>query len=312
MQNENRQEDGPGTAWLVVNGFLHSQKFDEIFAWLIQAAERQGWSLELKTNTGLLPEFVLGEPFCGQRMRLPRFVIFWDKDVRLARLLEKAGLRLFNCADSIEVCDDKARTFLELAHCGIRMPKTILGPKTFRPEGYADLSFLTDIEHKLGYPMILKECYGSFGQQVYLVRDRMETEACLRSIRNRPCLFQEYIQTSKGQDVRIQMVGERAVAAMHRYNPDDFRANITNGGKMEAYEPTAGQLEIARSVMRELRLDFAGIDILFGEQEEPVLCEVNSNAHFVNIYQCTGVNAADDIMRHCISASRKGNDIPGR
>ena len=268
-------------AWLVVNGFIDSEKFRQIFAWLVQAAKNQGCMLEIKTNDMLLPELVMGEKHLLQGQRLPQFVLFWDKDIRLARLLEKLGIRLFNCADSIEICDDKARTFLELLCHDIRMPRTIIAPKTFRTQGYPKLDFLPGVVKTLGYPMVIKECYGSFGQQVFLVHN---------------------IAASSGQDVRIQMVGQRAVAAMRRHHAHDFRANITNGGSMEAYEPDAAQLHLAKQVMEILSLDFAGVDIFFGEGGEPVLCEVNSNAHFVNIFQCTGVNTAEEIVRYCLES----------
>lgn len=297
-------------AWLVVNGFLHSQKFDEIFEWLAEAAKKQGCRLERKTNTELLPLLAMDKDSFFDKLKTypgqkPQFVIFWDKDVRLARLLEKLGLRLFNCAQSIEACDDKARTFIELLGSGIRMPKTVAGPKTFRPQGYEDVAFLKEIEQQLGYPMVVKECYGSFGQQVYLAHSRMEVQACLAQIKNRPCLFQQYIRPSHGHDIRIQMVGNQAIAAMHRYNGNDFRANITNGGSMEPYQPTSKQLEMAQRVMHVLNLDFAGVDILFGENGEPILCEVNSNAHFVNIYKCTGINTADAIIQYCLGTVKK-------
>ena len=98
-------------AWLVVNGFIESEKFRQIFSWLVEAAEKQQCILEIKTNTQLLPKLVMGEEELLTGCRRPQFVIFWDKDVRLARLLEKLGLRLFNCAQSIEICDDKFRAF---------------------------------------------------------------------------------------------------------------------------------------------------------------------------------------------------------
>ena len=100
------------------------------------------------------------------------------------------------------------------------------------------------------------------------------------------------------------MVGKKAVAAMHRYHASDFRANITNGGSMERYEPNETQLQLARKVMETLKLEFAGVDILFEKQGQPVLCEVNSNAHFVNIWKCTGVNTADEIISYCLDRSR--------
>ena len=46
-----------------------------------------------------------------------------------------------------------------------------------------------------------------------------------------------------------------------------------------------------------LGLDFAGVDVLFG-RDGPLLCEVNSNAHFKTTLECTGVNMAVEIMRH--------------
>lgn len=291
-------------AWLVVNGFIETEKFRQIFSWLVEAAEKQQCILEIKTNTQLLPELVMGEEGLLTGCRRPQFVIFWDKDVRLARLLEKLGLRLFNCAQSIEICDDKARTYLELLDQQIRMPKTVIAPKTFRMEGYPNLDFLQQIESRLGFPMVVKECYGSFGQQVWLVHNEKELSDCLHGIQNRPFLFQEYIAASKGSDIRIQMVGTEAVAAMHRYHAYDFRANITNGGSMEACQPNDAQLKMAKKVMETLKLDFAGVDILFGEHGEPVLCEVNSNAHFINIWKCTGVNVADAIVAYCLRNSK--------
>ena len=32
-----------------------------------------------------------------------------------------------------------------------------------------------------------------------------------------------------------------------------------------------------------------------------MVCEVNSNAHFKNIFECTGVNVADEIMKYIMS-----------
>ncbi len=93
------------------------------------------------------------------------------------------------------------------------------------------------------------------------------------------------------------------MAAMLRENRNDFRANITNGGTATDYTAavTPAQAEMAVEACRALGLDFAGVDILFGPGEEPVLCEVNSNAHFKNLYDCTGVNAAEAILEYIVN-----------
>ena len=84
-----------------------------------------------------------------------------------------------------------------------------------------------------------------------------------------------------------------------RYSENgDFRANITNGGQMAVYEPSEKEAQLAVKIAGILGLDFAGIDLLFSEAGADLLCEVNSNAHFKNIYTCTGVNVADCIMKY--------------
>lgn len=287
------------TGWFIVNQFLYTAKFQELYEWLIKAAQKQQIHLILKTNAHFLIRADSGEILTRDFEQRPDFVLFWDKDIRLARALEKTGLRLFNCADAIEACDDKSLSASRLAGI-VKMPRTYLAPMTYSNIGYTDLSFLTSVEQELSYPLVIKECFGSFGMQVYLVHSRKESVSVLSQNPGSAYLFQEYIDTSMGRDIRLHIVGGKPVTAMLRYNDNDFRANITNGGSMRPYKPTGDQIELAQKVCRELRLDFAGVDILFGEQDEPILCEVNSNAHFKNIYDCTGVNVADAIMT-CIN-----------
>ncbi len=279
-------------AWLVVNGFLQSAKYSEINTWLLQAANKMDISIHLYKNTELIfPEKCVAED-------RPDFVIFWDKDIRLAKRLEACGLRLFNRASAIEKCDDKALTYMELCKTGILMPETIIAPMAFSGIGYADLSFMEMVESRLGYPMVVKEAFGSFGAQVYLCKSRTDVSQVLSGVNGRPVIFQEYIADSPGRDIRINIVGGKAVATMLRYNPNDFRANISNGGSMSSYTPTPEQITMAVKACQYLELDFAGVDILFGKNDTPVLCEVNSNAHFKSIYQCTGINVAEEIINH--------------
>ncbi|MCI8292521.1 MAG: RimK family alpha-L-glutamate ligase [Hespellia sp.] len=281
--------------WLVVNGYITNPKFLEIYQWIREAGDRQGCQIDKKTNIELMEHFCRSDFL---EMRQPDFVIFWDKDVRLALLMEAYGFRLFNSAKSIAMCDDKSLSFIGLKNAGVRMPRTWIAPKTFAADGYDKTAFFIEAAEELGYPLIVKECFGSFGQQVYLVANRSDLLEIVGRLKNRPFLLQEYIEHSRGRDIRIHIVGGQAVACMERHNPNDFRANITNGGSMRAYEPNESQVTMARAACDALGLDFAGVDILFGENGEPVLCEVNSNAHFKNIYDCTGINVADAIISY--------------
>lgn len=284
--------------WLVVNGYLKSEKFEEIYQWINKAAERKGCALRKITNDQLISILQASNGKTNWRTE-PDFVLFWDKDVRLARLLEAENFKVFNSADAIEICDDKALTFIKLKNTDIKMPKTFCAPMTF-DKAYKDYTFVLQVEGSLGYPFVIKENKGSFGEQVYLVKNYYDAVERMKGIGHCDFIMQEFVESSKGRDIRIHVVGDKIVTAMERNNGDDFRANITNGGKMKPYEPTKEQQNMALKVCKALKLDFAGVDIMFGKEGEPILCEVNSNAHFKNIYDCTGVNVADYIMEYIL------------
>ena len=279
---------------LIVNAFLKNGKFGALYDLLADAARRLEIGLSVKTNAEIVSALYRG----AFRPETYDFCLFWDKDVQLAAQLERLGLRLFNSSDAIAACDDKALTYLRLKPCGLPMPETVIAPKTFSNVGYTDLTFAREIGAAMGYPLIVKECFGSFGMQVYWCRDEAALTERVRSLGGAPFLFQKPVMESLGRDVRVNVVGDRAVAAMLRHSESgDFRSNLTIGGSMEPHALTRAEEALAVRAVQALGLDFAGVDLLFG-RDGPLLCEVNSNAHFATTLQCTGVNMAEEILRH--------------
>lgn len=278
---------------MVVNAFLRTSKFDDLYHTLLSAAQGSGMELDVFTNAELSP-IVESSSFDPKAYD---FVLFWDKDVQLAMQLENLGMRVFNSARSILNCDDKALTYLLLKKAGIPVPKTILAPKTFTNIGYPNVDFVDDVVRELGLPIVLKECFGSFGQQVYLFENTEALKSKVRELAGTPLIFQALVGESYGHDVRVNVVGGRVAACMHRMSTDgDFRSNLTRGGAMEPWTATAEQEQIAIQATEALGLDFSGVDVLFGKNG-PIVCEVNSNAHFKTTLECTGINMADEIMR---------------
>ena len=242
------------------------------------------------------------------------FVLFWDKDVPYGKLLQdickKEKVPMFNSIEAIAACDNKMETYRILWEWNMtqndseRIPliPTIAAPMTYANIGYTKLDFLDKVIETLEFPMIIKECFGSFGMQVYIARDKEDLIRYTKKLGGKPFLYQQMIQKSAGKDVRIQVVGGKVVASMYRYSENgDFRANITNGGSMKCYTPSQAECELAVRTTKALGLDFAGVDLLFANGTKHganVVCEVNSNAHFKNIFQCTNVNVADHIMHY--------------
>lgn len=294
--------------WIIYNGSLPGDKFLDFAQWLQTAAKRAGSTADIMKNNDLLT--ILGEEELGLLNRsglpLPDYVLFTDKDLYLARQLELMGIPVFNSARAIEISDDKIATHQALALRKLPMPLTIAAPKTFLNESPVGMRQLDLAAKKLGFPMIVKEAFGSFGEQVYLVHDLEELSAIVKQIGGRPFMFQQFVKTSFGRDLRIQVAGNEAVAAMKRTAIDDFRANVTNGGKMAPHEPTEQEKKLAIAAAKAIGADFAGVDLLYGENDEPLVCEVNSNAHIHNLFDCTGINAADYIVRDVLEKVKKG------
>ncbi|KGP90917.1 hypothetical protein N780_02760 [Pontibacillus chungwhensis BH030062] len=297
--------------WIVYNGHLKSPKFLDYAELIQEAAQQKGISMTIYPNHELL------STMSGEGMSItgadtaehPDFVIFGDKDILLARQLESMGIPVYNSADAIEACDHKGVMYQRLAQKQLPIPETILGPKIFIKTDELHLTHLINEGVKLGFPLIIKEAYGSFGEQVYLVHTKEEMMNKLRSIHNRPFLLQQFISASYGRDVRLNVVGEEVVASMLRYSEHDFRANVTTGGKMEPYSPSDAEKELAIRASKAIGTTFCGVDLLYDEYGQPVICEVNGNAQIRNIYECTGINVAEKMMVHVMKQhSKKGGE----
>lgn len=275
-------------ALLVTNAFLRTPSFENLHQALLAEANRQGLQLIHHTNKELLG--------MAGWSHLPTTVLFWDKDVRLAALMAQEGMRLFNTARAIALCDDKTLTYIKLKEHGIPMPDTLLCPMTFPGAGYGDMAFADIAAEKLGLPFIIKEGCGSFGQQVYLAHTIDEGRDIIRRVGARPMLFQRLIQESAGRDIRVYIVNGQAVAAIVRTGPaGDFRSNIAGGGSAAAHALTPAEESLALSACRALGLHFGGVDLLMA-RDGPLVCEVNSNAHFAGLHRATGINPAEHII----------------
>ena len=209
------------------------------------------------------------------------------------------GLPVYNRSEAIDICDSKAKTHQALANHGIPMPKTIFPPFTYEGIERQNFDAFSKIGQVLGYPLVVKEAYGSFGQQVYLIDNEEELIEIVKKLKHKPFILQEFIENSRGRDIRINVVGDQVIAAMKRTSEHDFRANMTNGGQSSPYTPTEAEANLAITAARILGVDFAGVDLLFGE-DGPLLCEVNSNSHLLNIYHCTGINIADAMFDYMV------------
>lgn len=251
-------------------------------------------SLDVFINDGSLGKIVNNQIV----INLPKadFVFYLDKDIYLARLLEKAGYRLFNKADFIKLCDDKMLTFIACANEGIRMPKTIAGPLVYTDLKESNFAFLDKIIDELGFPMVVKKVYGSLGEGVYLINSKKELINLYSEIYRNPIIFQEYVKTSFGKSIRVLIVDGKVFGSFVRKNPYDFRSNFGEEASSKILENPAKFESFAQEVADKLKIEYAGIDLLEYTDGKPILCEINSNAFFEEFEKVTKLNVAEAVM----------------
>lgn len=248
-------------------------------------------SLDVFVNNGTLA--VIKNNNIEIKMPKSDFVIYLDKDIYLARELEKAGYRLFNRADFIKLCDDKMLTNIALANCGIRMPKTIAGPLFYSKElTESNLTFIDDVINELGLPLVSKKVYGSLGLGVYLVNSKEEFIELYKEHCREPLQFQEYIASSRGKSIRALVIDQEIIGAFIRYNDHDFRSNFGDDADGKTLENFGKYEGFVGKIAKILQIEYAGIDLMFLEDGEPILCEINSNAFFEQFERVTGINVA--------------------
>ena len=287
--------------FVLYNGFWNRQEVPDPVRRLCAAGQALGFPLSPRANTSFTA--AVDGAVHAEGVRPGDVVLCWDKDVRLVRAMEADGAHVYNSADGVAVCDDKAATHLRLGQAGVPMPRTLIAPMTYVHFDEAGDPFLENGAKMLGFPMVLKECFGSLGEQVYLVQDAKELRQRAASMAYRPFILQEFIRESAGTDKRLYVVGDRVVAAMRRRSDTDFRANIGSGGHGEAYAPTPQEEALALTCCRVLGLHFGGVDLLDSDRG-PLVCEVNASAHMAALTACTGVDVAREIVSYVMQKEK--------
>lgn len=281
---------------IIINAFLRPIESVKQAERLKEEFNRLGVPVDIISNGALrycVNKNVLQSDFNGYD-----FAIFLDKDKYLSSALTSLNVRLFNRHEAIRVCDDKAETVLALAKYNIPVPDTTFGALCYSEKDEIKRESAKFIGEKLGYPVIVKESYGSMGKGVYKADTEDELFAVMNTLKLRPHLFQKYLGKERGEDTRVIVIGGKAVCAMKRKNSEDFRSNVARGGSCTPLLLKGEYIALAERVAKALELDYCGVDILTGDDDKPYICEVNSNAFFEGIEHATGVNVAEKYAKY--------------
>lgn len=262
---------------------------------MVSELENLGVFTEVVSNDGFFAYIDNGKVITDLKAD---FALYFDKDKYIAEMLEKRGIRVFNSAYATAVCDDKMLTHLTLADCGIPMPTTLSGALCYNSQAKISRQYVQKAADILGLPLVVKECYGSYGEQVYLARTIDELLQIVERIKLKPYIFQRFEADSAGRDMRVIVIGGKVVCGMLRESQTDFRSNVRLGSKATAAEVPREIAEMCERAAKIIGLDYCGIDVLL--TQTPQICEINSNAMFNAMEQVTNINVARKYSEHII------------
>ena len=180
--------------------------------------------------------------------------------------LEAQGVRVLNRPPALLACHDKLLAARILAARGVPHPRT----RRLESPGSAD---------GLGYPVVAKPRFGSWGRDVELCCDRQALSRYVAEMESRPWwsiggVVQELVHPL-GVDLRVVVAaGEVVGAATRTAALGEWRTNVAIGGTSSRAVPPKDACELAIEATRALGIDFAGVDLL-PLDEGWVVLEVN-------------------------------------
>lgn len=282
------------TVHMIVNPSFYRGEVESQCAALSDRLQKRGAVTKVLFSDDFLWGFRNGGTFVKEKADL---TVFFNKDHLLAAMLEENGELLLDSARSIRLCDDKCLTYCALSGEGIPFPETLPAPLLYL--GTDGEGFLKRVAEELGFPVVAKCRSGSMGKQVRLAENERELRAVAEEFGTTPHMYQKFFG-KRGEDIRVIVIGGRALCAMKRKNGSDFRSNVALGGKGFPHELTEKEREIAEKCAKTLGLDYCGVDLLSDENGNVSVCEVNSNAFFRGASEACKTDVAEALAGHIL------------
>lgn len=157
------------------------------------------------------------------------------------------------------------------------------------------------------YPVIAKPFIGTHGKGIMLLDTLISLQSAIGAMCdvNRNYVVQKYVDLNSSGDVRVIVVGDKAVAGMKRVPQNgEFRSNVHRGGIGHQLIIGHELRDIAVGAVKTLNLEVAGVDLVEIEGGYAVL-EVNPSPGFEEIEAVTSIHVAEAIIAFAIEATKE-------
>lgn len=208
----------------------------------------------------------------------------------LVRLFEVSSIPVMNSSDAIQNAANKFYSFYLFGRAGLPIPRTMVT---------AELDVAVKAVETFG-TALAKPTFGSQGKGIVKLESaHLDLAARLTAlIKERGMLYLQEFVPNPGRDIRVFVVGDEALAAIYRVSSAGaYVSNLSQGGRPLQCELTAELQELAVRATRAIGADFAGVDLLEGEDGLVVL-EINGTPSGKGINLACGVDVTDKIVTY--------------
>jgi RimK family alpha-L-glutamate ligase len=162
----------------------------------------------------------------------------------------------------------------------------------------SNISQINTALDSFSFPLIIKDIYGWQGSSVYLVSSPKELSDIKKNLPKTDLLIQEYLPIE--YDVRVIVIGYHAIGAMKRFAPEnDFKTNLSSGGKAEITELATEMKDIAESLAKYTKNAILGIDFIIHNNKLLVL-EIETCPGFQGFHAATNISVIDKILQYIL------------
>lgn len=216
----------------------------------------------------------------------------------LTRWLESIGVPAVSPHSAIATCGDKLLTSAALQEAGVPIPHTQIA--------FTSEAALVAIE-EMGYPVVLKPVFGSWGRLLSKVGDRCAAEALLEhkqvlgGYQHAIFYIQEYVD-KPGRDIRTFVVGDETIAAIYRYSSHWITNTAREGAAANC--PITPEIDhLSRAAAKAVGEGILAIDILETPDGQLLVSEVNHTPEFRNSIEPSGVDIPDKMIDYIVEVA---------
>lgn len=203
--------------------------------------------------------------------------------------LRESGVPVYNDAKAIERTVDKGMTSLLLHRAGLSTPPTWVC------ETPAVMEEILRREWAAGHTMVCKPLFGSQGEGIIKLspKDELPHLDVFKGV----AYLQRFIPSMNGIscDFRVFVIGGKVDCAMARYGKDWIN-NVAQGARCESIVPVGDMQLLAERAVEVLEMDYAGVDLIRGQDGHLQILEVNSVPAWYGLQSVTPHRIADRLI----------------